>query len=415
MSTETLEAPEAEDNSLTDFSASLDSILAAIPDDSTPAAEPTPAVEPEPKPDDAPPPDKVEEKPVKGFRALKEAKEREKEEAVAAVRAEYETRLAELTGRAGEVDTVKATYEEKLAAAEALKSAHEARLTELESKIVGEWEIPYSIDVDPEAAPVLGVIHNARTALDTAVDMAASSLAEDQRSVEVIAANKRLFGDVLGAMAQGLVPDVVHAQSLVAGLAKIGVTVGLEEARQAVRDLKPMVGHLRQVHQANQQLANIKAKNEPNWTQQQAARHEAYRREIAGAADVPDEASERDEAIIAGILKGRPELREKLRAESDRLAAIVIGPVPGKATATAIRATPTQLHRTAVTAARLPVVMEAYRERMAELTAAQARIAELEARIGGSNNAVPRPGAATTPPATKVKVDFNAALAEVLK
>ena len=182
-----------------------------------------------------------------------------------------------------------------------------------------------------------------------------------------------------------------HAQELVKGLAKMGVTVPMEEARAVIRDLKGAVPHLREAAEAQGLLNVIKAKNEPNWTNDQAARHEAYRRAIASAADVPDDAAEGDDAVIAGILKGKPELRQQLQAESDKLSAMVVGPKPGKATADAIRATPRALHETAVKAARLPVMIAAYRESEADRAALKVRIAELETRLASDNGAVPKP------------------------
>jgi hypothetical protein len=68
------------------------------------------------------------------------------------------------------------------------------------------------------------------------------------------------------------------------------------------------------------------------------------------------------------------------------------------------------LHETALKAARLPVVVAAYREAEAKLAAGAARIAELEARLGEQGGTVPRP-AGTGATAAKARVDFNAGLA----
>lgn len=417
MSTETLESPaDTETPSAASFDAAIELAMSSHPDGPlegvTPAAvETPPAADVKPdaiKPDAA----KVDDPAPKpgSFKALKLEKDREREEAVAALKAEYEAKLAEANGKAVDVDAINKGWEEKLSASEALKAAHEAKAAELERRTIEDYETPYSLEVDPEAMPVMARIDKATAVLNMAVNSAATSLGEDQRSVELIASNRMMFAELIGSIAKGMAPDIVHAQTLVDGLRKVGVTVATEEARAVIRDLKGSVPHLREVVEAQQMLATIKAKNEPNWQASQAARYEAYRRAVSGAADVADDATEGDDAVIAGILKGKPELRAELQAEADRLSEMVIGPKPGKATASAIRATPKALHETAVKAARLPVMVKAYRESESALVSARARIAELEARIAKESNTVPGAGTAP-PPAVKGKVDFEAGLA----
>ena len=419
MSTETLDSPAVVDEGkpTVSFESALENIFSDLPaEKEAPAAPEVPAGEP-PEQAAAPPlvedPAKAEEKqdpPAKGFKALREQKDREREEAIAALRAEYETKLAEATGKAVSFESTANSNADKLAAAEALKAAHEKRVQELEQQEIEDYETPYSIEVDPEAIPVLSAFASARAGLDAAVAQAATSLGEDQRSVQAIAGNKALFGQILAEMTHGLVPDAVHAEKLVDGMRAVGVMISHEEARLAVRDLKAVLPNLYRLRDAQQSLQAIKAKNEPNWQSLQAARHEAYRRHITGAAEVADDAVEGDDAVVAGILKAKPELRDILKAEADRLSGMVIGPAPGKATATAIRAAPRALHETALKAARLPVVVAAYREAEAKLAAGAARIAELEARLGEQGGTVPRP-AGTGATATKARVDFNAGLA----
>ncbi len=372
-----------------------------------------PATKPDPteKVPDEHSPKPVEVKEPKTFRELKEKKDREREEAVAAVRTEYEAKLAEAIAKAAGFETDAKNQAERLTSTEALKAAHEAKLAELEQRIVGEYEVPYSLEVDPEATPVFAVANDTRQALDAAVAQAATTLGEDARSVELIFQNKMLFAEIMATMMQGLSPDAVHANKLVEGLSKIGVMVPVEEARLAVRELKAAVPQLQKYQMAQQTLARIKEKNEPEWQQTQAARHEAYRRHVLAAADVADDAADGDDATLAGILKARPELRDKLKAEADRLSGMVIGPAPGKATAATVRAAPRVLHETALKAARLPVALDAYRTAVAENAALTARIAELEARVANQNAAVPKPGG--SPSSAGGKVDFNAALAKI--
>lgn len=373
------------------------------PDETNSALVPD-VIKPEAR-DDAPKPG--------SYKALKLEKDREREEALAALRAEYETKLAEAAGKAVDVASINKGWEDRLAAAEALKAKHEARTAELEKRVIDDYETPYSIEVDPEAAPVLSKFSKATDVLNAAVNGAATSLGEDARSVDLIASNRALFGTLIQEMATGMTPDAVHAQSLVTGLAKIGVTVYSDDARAVIRDLKGAVPYLREAAEAQGLLQTIRAKNEPNWTGDQSARHEAYRRAIARAADVPDEnAAEGDDAVIAGILKGKPELRQQLQAESDRLSSLVVGPKPGRATADAIRATPRSLHETAVKAARLPVIVAAYRESEADRAALQARIAELEARVASDNGAVPKPANTGAAP-VKGKFDLNQELERI--
>lgn len=418
MSTETLDPPVAEAPSSFAFDAAIEAAMSSHPDGPMEGAAATPAPPvptPEAKPDtskpDASKPAIDDPAPKPGsYKALKLEKDREREEAITALRAEYEAKLTEANGKAVDVTAINKGWEEKLSAAEALKSAHEAKATDLEKRIIDDYETPYSLEVDPEALPVLSKIERARTVLDMAVNSAATSLGEDTRSVELIASNRQLFAQVIGALSNGMTPDIVHAQSLVDGLKKVGVTVATEEARAVIRDLKGAVPHLRDVMEAQSMLTGIKSRNEPNWQQSQAARYEAYRRAVSGAADVADDAVEGDDAVIAGILKGKPELRGRLQAEADRLSAIVIGPKPGTATAAAIRATPKTLHETAVRAARLPVLVEAYREVQAETATLKARVAELEARIAKDSGAVPNTGNMAPPP-VKGKMNFAAELA----
>lgn len=426
MSTETLEPPVITDvganpspETRTSFDAALDGIFTDLPDDGSPPPAAAPVVPVEPPPEVKPPDDpakpedeKPEEKqdpPKGGFKALKEQMNREREEAIATLRAEYDAKLAEATGKATTLEFTAKTAAEKLEAAEALKAVHEAKALELERREIEDYETPYSLEVDPEAIPVFSVFNDAKTGLDAAVAQAATSLGQDQRSVNAIASNKALFGEIMAEMTHGLTPDAVHADKLVEGMAKIGVTIAHEDARLAVRDLKAVLPNLYRLRDAQMNLQAIKAKNEPNWQQSQAARHEAYRRHITSAAEVADDAAEGDDAVLASILKGKPELREVLRAEADRLSAMVIGPAPGKATAASILATPKALHETALKAARLPVVVAAYRESESKLAARDARIAELEARIAEQTGAVPRPASSGAPP-VKGKVDFAAGL-----
>ena len=415
MSTETADSPVAEAPSSFAFDAAIEAAMSSHPDGPMEGAAATPAppaAAPEPKPDTSKPAiDDPAPKPG-SYKALKLEKDREREEAIAALRTEYEARLKEANGKAVDVDAINKGWEEKLSAAEALKSAHEAKATDLENRIIDDYETPYSLEVDPEALPVLSKIERARTVLDMAVNSAATSLGEDTRSVELIASNRQLFAQVIGALSTGMTPDSIHAQNLVDGLKKVGVSVATEDARAVIRDLKGAVPHLRDVMEAQQMLTGIKSRNESNWQQTQAARYEAYRRAVSGAADVADDAAEGDDAVIAGILKGKPELRDKLRAEADRLSAMVIGPKPGTATAAAIRATPKTLHETAVKAARLPVMVEAYRESQAETATLKARIAELEARIAKDSNTVPGTANATASPVAG-KINFDARLAEL--
>jgi hypothetical protein len=426
MSTETLDPPATETPSATaaSFDAAIEAAMSAHPDGPMEGAAAAPDAivaddlkQAAAKPDAIAKPDapaKVDDPAPKpgSFKALKLEKDREREEAIAALRSEYETKLAEANGKAVDVDAINKGWEEKLSAAEALKAAHEAKAAELERRVIEDYETPYALEVDPEALPVLAKVDKARSVLDMAVNSAATSLGEDQRSVDLIASNRTLFGQVIAAISTGMTPDAIHAQNLVDGLKKVGVTVATEEARAVIRDLKGAVPHLRDVMEAQQMLTAIKTKNEPNWQQTQAARYEAYRRAVSGAADVPDDAVEGDDAVIAGILKGKPELRDRLKAEADRLSAMVIGPKPGSATAAAIRATPKTLHETAVRAARLPVMVVAYRESQSALLAAQARVAELEARIAKDSGTVPNTGT-TAPPAVKGKVNFDQRLAEI--
>lgn len=410
MSTETLDPPATETpaDSSSSFDALIEGVMETHPDGPLEGSSTvTPAVEvkPDAKVDDPVP------KPG-SFKALKIEKDREREEAIAALRTEYEAKLVEANGKAVDVGAINKGWEEKLAAAEALKAAHEAKAVELEKRTIEDYETPYSLEMDPEAMPVLAKVNKARSVLDQVVNSAATSLGEDQRSVDLIAGNRQLFAHVIGALAQGMAPDVVHTQNLVDGLKKAGVTVATEDARMVIRDLKGAVPHLREVVDAQLMLNGIKAKNEPNWQQSQAARYEAYRRAVSGAADVADDAADGDDAVIAGILKGKPELRTKLQAEADRLSALVIGPKPGSATAAAIRAAPKTLHETAVKAARLPVMVEAYRESESARAVLQARVAELEARIAKDSGAVPNTGT-TPPPEVEGKVNFDAKLAEL--
>jgi|GEM_PF-6899808 len=372
------------------------------PDETKSAAVPD-VIKPEAR-DDVPKPG--------SYKALKLEKDREREEALTALRAEYETKLAEAAGKAVDVASINKSWEDRLSAAEALKSKHEARTAELEQRVIDDYETPYSIEVDPEATPVLSKFSKATEVLNAAVNGAATSLGEDARSVDLIASNRALFGTLIQEMATGMTPDAVHAQSLVTGLAKIGVTVYSDDARAVIRDLKGAVPYLREAAEAQGLLQTIRAKNEPNWTGDQAARHEAYRRAIASAADVPENAAEGDDAVIAGILKGKPELRQQLQAESDRLSSLVVGPKPGRATADAIRATPRALHETAVKAARLPVIVAAYRESEADRAALQARIVELEARVASDNGAVPKPANSGAAP-VKGKFDLNQELERI--
>lgn len=379
---------------------------AAVVPDKVPDAPKPDATKPEAK-EDAPKPD-----PPGRFKALKLEKDRERDEALAALRTEYEAKLAEAASKSVDVESINRSWEEKLSAAEALKAKHEARTAELERRVIEDYETPYSIEVDPEARPVLSKFSKATEVLNAAVNSAATSLGEDAKSVDLIATNRALFGTLIQEMATGMTPDAVHAQSLVTGLAKIGVTVYSDDARAVIRDLKGAVPYLREAAEAQGLLQTIRAKNEPNWTGDQAARHEAYRRAIASAADVPENAAEGDDAVIAGILKGKPELRQQLQAESDRLSSLVVGPKPGRATADAIRATPRALHETAVKAARLPVIVAAYRESEADRAALQARIVELEARVASDNGAVPKPANSGAAP-VKGKFDLNQELERI--
>ena len=372
-------------------------VVPVVPEKKEPAA-------PE-KPDDIDEPDDGKPGRFKSFKAQKEAE-------LESLRADYETRLAEITGKATEHETKAKSAQDQLTQLESLKAAHEAKLAELEKQIVEDYETPYSLDVDPEAAPHFGVFEESRSQLDAAVASVATSLGEDVRSVNLIISNKQLFGQLMVEMSKGLEPDVVHAEKLVAGLAKAGVTVSREDARLAVRDLKSALPTLMRLASAQRNLQTIEAKNKPNWQQQQAARHEAYRRQVKGYADVAENA-DGDDAVIAGVLKGRPELKERLNQEADKISSMIIGPAPGKATADTVRATPKTLHETAVKAARLPVMIAAYQDARTENETLKQRVAELEARIAGDSGSVPRSNSAggNTGPA-KAK-GFDAAMDEI--
>lgn len=376
--------------------------------DAPPAVE-APVVEEPVKP--AEEPAKGEPKPG-SFAALKVQKDKEREDALSSLRAEYEAKLAEVSGKVVDVDGINKNWQEKLTAAESLKIAHETKLTELEQKIVADYETPYNIGIDPEAQSMIASMNRAKNSLDAAVNQAATSLGEDQRSVTIISQHKTLFAKTMAAMMEGLLPDSVHAQNLASGLVAAGVTVAMEDARAVIRDLKNSLPKLLEYVDATESLKAIKAHNEPAWGMQQAARHEAYRQQLRGAADVADDATEGDEGTMAGILRSRPELRDQLKSESDKLSAMVVGPAPGRATASSIRATPSMLHSTAIKAARLPVALEAYRETSAKLTAAQARIGELEARLGEENGSVPRPAGGSTE-GTGKGFSFEAEMAKI--
>jgi len=401
MSTETLEPPAAEPAE--NLFAQLDSLLAGdysddppleteLAVDPPPAKEDAPPVEADKKPDDEAPPAEPSPKPG-SFKALKLEKERE----MAETKAKYEADLAEANERAARFETEAKTHAEKVGSAEALRLAHEKELTELQQKIVAEYETPYSLEYDPDAQKPLADLRESEKMLDHAVRQAATSLGSNQQAANAIFQNKKLFAGVLGSMAQGLTPDVEHADYLVTELGKMGVAVSAEDARDAVRGLKTAVPQLGRYQDITQYLKNLQAKNEPEWTNQQAARHEAYRREVLKHADVADDAAEGDDATMAAILKANPERRTKLQAEADRLSAQIIGPAPGKATAAAVRAAPQVLHQNAVKAARLPVALEAYRETSAENATLKARVAELEARIGKESGGIPKPAGTVTP------------------
>lgn len=367
----------------------------------TPPADVPPVAPPAPKPG--------------SFKALKQEKDAEREAEVARVRQEYDEKIAGIMAQATEHETTAKTFKERAEQAETLREAHAARLAELEKQAVADYETPYSLQVDPEAMPHLAAFEDARAIMDAAVKNVATGLAEDSKGVSLIASNKAIFGQLMVGMLQGDNPDVVHAQSLVAEMSKIGVVVAPDEARQAIRELKGALPALSKLANTQRALTDIEARNRPQWTQQQAARHEAYRRTLTSAADVSDDASEGDDAVLAGILKGKPELRAKLNAEADRLSALVIGPAPGKATVESIRAAPKHLHETAIKAARLPVVLSAYQQVLGERAEMETRIKDLEDRLAKQSGSVPRQqGTGTPPPPGKAKSsDFEAVMAQL--
>ena len=363
----------------------------------------------------ADPPEKGEPQKVRSFRALKDQKDKEREDALEAQRKDYDTRLAEVTGKATTHETTARTLQERLEAAEALKAAHEAKANDLERKIVGDYETPYSLQVDPEALPVQAAIRKSTQSLDAAVAQAASGLHDDPAAVHAINASKGLFANLMLAMTQGLSPDAVHANTLVEGLAKLNINVANEDARATIRQLKASLPHFATLVESQGTLKEIAERNRPNWERDQAARHEAYRRELIAGADVPDDATEGDDALLAGLLKAQPDLRAVLKAEMEKLSGVALGPVPGKATAAAVRAAPRQLHETAVRAARVPVLAQAVRQYQANEATLNARIADLEARIANQSGAVPKPGGNPLPGASGSKVDFSEALSRLFE
>lgn len=412
---ETSEAPTEEPaHSAPDNNGFLDSLTQAMGDPTEkfhpgPAnSDPVPsrAAEPEPEPpDNAPVPDAppadapAGEEPSKykkgTYKYLKEQFERQNEK----LKGDYDVRLKELEQKAGGYESTSKEYQAKLDAAEALKNKHEQTVKELEENIVGQWETPYSVDVDPEAGPVLRRLESAREKLNFALSSAVSGMHDDPGKVELMYnQHAALFGSVMSAMAQNpRYPVSAHAQHLISELAKNGINVEYSAAMDAVKTLQRHVPDLQDVGNTQQVLDDIKSKNEPNWQKDQSARAEAYRRSLTGLADVPEDAEGGDDEVFARVLKSDPELKAMLKTESDRVSAEITGPMPGRADARAVREAPRKLHQNAMRAARLPVAMEALRRAAKTETDLRTRITDLETRINDDGASVPR--GTTTPPA----------------